>query len=134
MEHRALADKYYIKWENVCKEANDLRRKIPIKSHLRQVNYFERGKYNNSTKANTYTLFILILYLYCLLCSQHCMFVFWIYLHGALDYKKFNKYKVKFILLNEMMFKVIFSYFPDEPNVPHKGSVHLLKQLNKTPT
>jgi hypothetical protein len=50
MEHRALADKYYIKWKNVCKEANDLRRKIPIKSHSRQVNYFERGKYNNSTK------------------------------------------------------------------------------------
>ena len=42
MEHKALADKYYTKWKNICREANDLRRKIPVQAHSRKVNYFER--------------------------------------------------------------------------------------------
>lgn len=42
MEQKALAEKYYDKWRKLCREAKDLRRKIPIQSHSRKVNYFPR--------------------------------------------------------------------------------------------
>ncbi|CAB4035865.1 Hypothetical predicted protein [Paramuricea clavata] len=42
MEQKALAEKYHDKWRKLCREAKDLRRKIPIQSHSRKVNYFQR--------------------------------------------------------------------------------------------
>ena len=36
-EQKALAEKYYTKWKNISKEANELRRKIPVQSHKRKV-------------------------------------------------------------------------------------------------
>ena len=42
MEQKALAEKYYDKWRKLCREAKDLRHKIPIQSHSRKVNYFQR--------------------------------------------------------------------------------------------
>ena len=36
-EQKALAEKYYTKWKNISKEANKLRRKIPVQSHTRKV-------------------------------------------------------------------------------------------------
>ncbi len=42
MEHKALADKYYTKWKNICREANDLRCTILVQAHSRKVNYLER--------------------------------------------------------------------------------------------
>ena len=39
MKQKALAEKYYSKWRKLCKEANDLRSKIPsTQSLLRKVN------------------------------------------------------------------------------------------------
>ena len=37
-EQKALAEKYYSKWKNISKEANDLRRKVQV-HHTRKVLY-----------------------------------------------------------------------------------------------
>lgn len=44
MEQKALAEKYYAKCRKICKEANDLRRKIPTQSHLRKVKLYDKDK------------------------------------------------------------------------------------------
>ena len=34
-DQKALAGKYYSKWKNISKKANELRRRIPVQSHTR---------------------------------------------------------------------------------------------------
>ena len=36
-DQRALAEKYYSKWKNISKKADELRRRIPVQSHIRKV-------------------------------------------------------------------------------------------------
>ena len=40
-EQKKLAEEYRRKWRQLCREANELRRKIPIQSHSRKVNFIE---------------------------------------------------------------------------------------------
>ncbi|XP_028403960.1 uncharacterized protein LOC114526557 [Dendronephthya gigantea] len=36
-DQKALAEKYYTKWKNISKKADELRRRIPVQSHIRKI-------------------------------------------------------------------------------------------------
>ena len=36
-DQKVLAEKYYSKWKNISKKADELRRRIPVQSHIRKV-------------------------------------------------------------------------------------------------
>ena len=36
-DQKALAEKYCSKWKNISKKADELRRRIPVQSHMRKV-------------------------------------------------------------------------------------------------
>ena len=36
-DQKVLAEKYYSKWKNISKKADELRRRVPVQSHTRKV-------------------------------------------------------------------------------------------------